>query len=92
MTSYDHADRRLRARPAFSLPSIIAIIAAVTSFFVGAGWGLILAIVAIVAGVIGLAMALAPGVRGGIISFVSIAAGLLGIIAAVLKLVFNIVF
>ena len=78
----------MRARPAFSLPSIIAIVAAVMSFFAGAGWGLVLAIVAIVAGLIGLALAMAPSVRGGIVSFVSIAAGLLGIIAAVLKLIF----
>jgi hypothetical protein len=88
MTTYDYPDRRMRARPAFSVPSIIAIIAAIMSFFAGAGWGLILAIVAIVAGLIGLAVALAPGVRGGLISFISIGAGLLGIIAAVLKLIF----
>jgi hypothetical protein len=88
MTTYHHGDRRMRVRPAFSIPSIIAIIAAVMSFFAGAGWGFVLAIVAIVAGLIGLALAMAPSVRGGLISFVSIAAGLLGIIAAVLKLVF----
>jgi hypothetical protein len=88
MTTYHHGDRRIQTRPAFSIPSIIAIIAAVMSFFVGAGLGFILAIVAIVAGLIGLALAMAPSVRGGIISFVSIGAGLLGIIAAVLKLIF----
>jgi hypothetical protein len=86
MTSYPTPDRPLRARPVFSVPSIIAIIAAIGSFMVGAGWGFVLAIVAIVAGLIGILMALAPGVRGGIVSAVSVVLGVIGIIAAVIKL------
>ena len=73
--------------PAFSIPSIIAIIAAVASFFVGAGMGFVLAIVAIVAGLIGVLMSLSPRVRGGVVSVFSIVAGAIGIIAAVIKLI-----
>ena len=74
--------------PAFSIPSIIAIICAIASFMTGAGVGFILAIVAIVAGLIGVLLALSPRVRGGMISVLSIIAGLIGIVAAVFKLVF----
>ena len=80
-------DRPVSAgRPAFSIPSIIAIAAAIGSFFVGAGLGMLLAIVAIAAGAIGLLLALSPRVRGGIMSVVSILFGLVGIIAAVIKI------
>ena len=73
-------------RPAFSIPSIIAIAAAIGSFFVGAGLGMLLAIIAIAAGAIGLVLALSPRVRGGMMSVVSIVFGLVGIIAAVIKI------
>ena len=73
-------------RPAFSAPAIVAIACAIGSFFVGAGLGMLLAILAIVAGLIGVVMALAPGVRGGIVSTISILAGVVGILAAVVKL------
>ena len=73
-------------RPAFSAPAIVAIACAVGSFFVGAGLGMLLAVLAIVAGLIGVVMALSPSVRGGIISVVSILAGIVGILAAVVRL------
>ena len=41
---------------------------------------------AIVAGAIGVIMALSPNVRGGIASIVSILAGVVGILAAVVKI------
>ena len=47
-----------------------------------------LAIAAIILGVIGFLIALMPGVRGGVISIVSIVAGSLGIVGAILKLIF----
>jgi hypothetical protein len=75
------------ARAHYSLPSLIAIGAAIGSFFVGAGSGLVLAVVAIVAGVIGFVLALLPGIRGGIISILSILGGVIGIVLAALKLV-----
>jgi hypothetical protein len=76
-------------QPAFSIPSVIAIIAAIMSFFAGAGWGFVLALVAIVLGLTGMALAISPRVRGGFISIFSIIAGLLGIFAAILKLLFG---
>ena len=76
-----------RPRPAFSIPSILAAIAAVASFRFGAALGLILAVIAIVLGVLGFVLALLPQTRGGIVSVLSIIFGLIGIIAAVFKLV-----
>jgi hypothetical protein len=75
-------------RPAFSIPSILAVICAIISFKAGAVLGMVMAILAIVLGLIGLALALSPRTRGGIVSFISIVAGLIGIIAAVFKLFF----
>lgn len=73
---------------AFSLPSLLAVASAVGSFATGAFLGTILAIAAIVLGLVGALLALSPRVRGGMVSIISIAAGLLGIVAAVFKLVF----
>ncbi len=75
-----------RPRPAFSIPSILAIVAAVASFWAGALFGVLLAVAAIILGLLGLVLALSPRVRGGIISIVAIVAALIGIIAAVFKL------
>lgn len=72
-------------RASFSLPSVIAVLAAIGSFMNGATFGLILAIVAIFFGLIGVVLSLAPGKRGGVISTFGIGAGLIGIIAAVIK-------
>ena len=73
--------------PHYSIPSILAIAAAVGSFMTGAALGFILAIVAIVLGLIGLLLALLPQTRGGIVSIISIVAGAIGIIAAIFKLI-----
>ena len=77
-----------RARPEFSIPSIVALICAIGSFMTGAGLGFVLAILAIIFGGVGVMLALAPQTRGGVMSIVSILAGAIGIIAAVFKLVF----
>ena len=69
----------------FSVPSLIALCAAIGSFVTGAFWGLILAMVAVLFGVIGVLLALSPRVRGGVVSFVSIFAGAVGIILAGFK-------
>ncbi len=74
-------------RPAFSIPSILAAIAAFCSFRVGAFGGLFLAIIAIVLGVFGMILAVLPARRGGIVSVISIFAGLIGIITAIFKLI-----
>ena len=73
--------------PTMSGAAILAIVAALASFFVGAGWGLLLAFLAIAAGLIGLVLSLSPSVRGGVTSFFAIIAGLIGIVAAVVKLI-----
>ena len=69
----------------FSIPSILAIIAAVVSFMTGAFWGLILAITAVVLGAIGVMLAFSSTTRGGVMSTLAILAGLLGLVAAVIK-------
>jgi uncharacterized membrane protein len=74
--------------PAFSLPSILAVVAAIVSFKAGAFLGTLLAIAAIVLGLLGALLAISPRVRGGMISILSIVAGVIGIVAAVFKLVF----
>jgi hypothetical protein len=84
--SYDRP--RGNARPEFSIPAIVAVLCAIGSFFFGAFLGMLLAVLAIVAGLIGVVLALSPRVRGGMISVLSIAAGAIGIIAAMFKLVF----
>ncbi len=74
--------------PEYSLPSILAIVSAAASFFFGAVLGFVLAVAAIILGVIGMILAVSPSIRGGFVSIISILAGLVGIIAAVLKLFF----
>lgn len=70
---------------AFSIPSIIAIVAAVLSFTTGAFWGLILALVALICGAIGVMLSLSPNIRGGIMSTLSLIAGAIGLVAALIK-------
>ena len=75
------------SRPSFSIPSIIALLAAIGSFMNGAILGMVLAVVAIVFGILGVLLSLAPAKRGGVISTFGIGAGVIGIIAAVIKAV-----
>ena len=74
-----------QTRAGVSVPAIISLIAAILSFATGAFWGFILAVIAIIFGIIGVIVALSPNVRGGIISMVSLMAGGIGLIAAVIK-------
>jgi hypothetical protein len=69
----------------FSIPSIIAIVAALGSFAVGAFWGFLLALVAVVFGAVGVVLSFSPQVRGGIVSTLAVFAGMLGLLAAVVK-------
>jgi hypothetical protein len=75
------------ARASFTIPSIIALLAAIGSFMTGAILGMILAVVAIVFGILGVVLSLAPAKRGGVISTFGIGAGVIGIVAAVIKAV-----
>lgn len=69
----------------FSIPSIIALAAAIFSFTTGAFWGLILALVAILFGLIGVMLSFSSRTRGGVVSTLSLVAGFVGIIAAAIK-------
>lgn len=75
----------VQTKPHFSIPSVIAILAAIASFFVSAGSGFLLAMVAIVFGVIGLALSFAPSVRGGVISIFSLVVACIAIVVAIVK-------
>ena len=75
-------------KAAFSIPSIISIAAGLGTFATGAFWGLVLACVAIVTGLIGVALSLSPRIRGGVVSVIGVVGGVIGIVAAVFKLVF----
>jgi hypothetical protein len=72
-------------RAHFSIPSLIAIAAAIGSFTTGAFWGFVLAMIAIFFGIIGVLLSLSPRVRGGFVSVFSMLAGAVGIIVAVIK-------
>jgi hypothetical protein len=72
-------------RAKFSIPSLIAIIAAIASFVVGAFWGFVLAMIAVVFGAIGVVFAFSSRVRGGFVSTFAVIAGILGLVAAVIK-------
>ena len=69
----------------FTIPSIIALVAAVLSFMTGAIAGLILAIIAICFGLLGVLLSFSSRRRGGIVSTLSLLAGFVGIVAAVIK-------
>ncbi len=75
----------VQTKPHFSLPSLIAIGAAIASYFVGAFAGFILAIIAIIFGIIGVLVAMAPSVRGGFISILSLLLGAVAIVVAIIK-------
>ena len=72
-------------RSSFSIPSIISVIAAIWSFTTGAFFGLVLAIIAIVFGLLGVLLSLSPAKRGGVVSTFGVGAGAIGVIAAVVK-------
>jgi hypothetical protein len=76
-----------RTKPHFSIPSLIAIGCAVGSFFVAAVWGFILALIAIAFGLIGLLLALAPSIRGGLTSMAALGLGVIGIVVAIARAV-----
>lgn len=73
------------SRAKFSIPSIIAIIAALLSFTTGAFWGFVLAGVAIVFGLLGIMLSFSSRTRGGMVSVLSLVAGFIGLAAAVVK-------
>jgi hypothetical protein len=73
------------SKAAFSIPSIISIIAVILSFNWGAILGLIMAGVAIVFGLLGILISISSAKRGGIVSILGVAGGAIGVIAAIIK-------
>jgi hypothetical protein len=71
--------------------SIVAIISAIASFamsFQGREvWGLVLAFVAMAAGLIGGAKSLSPRVSGGILSISAVALGAIAVVVALIALI-----
>jgi hypothetical protein len=51
------------------------------------GWGLFVAIVEVLCGLVGFAMAASPRVRGGVLSLVSILLGAVGIVLAIIGII-----
>lgn len=78
------------ARPpqAYSIASVLSIICAVASFFVGAIPGIILAVLAIFLGSFGAMLSLSPHRRGGFMSTFAMIAGVIGILVALAKACF----
>jgi hypothetical protein len=72
-------------KASFSIPSILAIIAAILSFKFGAILGLIMAALAFIFGVFGLILALMPKTRGGALSILAVILSFIGVIAAIIK-------
>ena len=72
-----------------SMASIAAILCAVGSLIVGhAGGKMLLAVVAVVCGLVGMLRAVSPRVSGGILSMVAIVIALLGFVVALFDAVF----
>ena len=74
-----------------STASIVAIIAAVFSFVMSARgqeiWALVLAFVAIIAGLAGGAKALSPRVSGGVLSITAVVLGVIAVLVALVALI-----
>lgn len=73
------------SRAHFSIPSLIAVAAAIGTFFTQPGEGMLLAFVAVVCGAIGVLLSMAPSIRGGIVSFISLFFGAIGIVVALVR-------
>jgi hypothetical protein len=75
------------SQASFSIPSIIALIAALMSFFVGALGGVVLALIGFAFGMIGFLLSLSPSRRGGIVSILSMGIAMIAMVAAGVKAV-----
>jgi hypothetical protein len=77
-----------RVKPKIAAAAVIAIVAAIASFMSGAFWGIILAVIAVVAGTLGMLIAVSPRRRGGILSLASIGLGVIALVRAVFVAIF----
>jgi hypothetical protein len=73
--------------PEYSIPSMLAVAAAVGSFMVGAGLGFFLAIAAVVLGAVGVLLSVLPSRRGGFLSAASVLLGVVGVVAAIIRII-----
>ena len=77
--------------PVRSAASIVAIVAAIASFYFSSQgreiWGLITALVAIAAGLLGGLRALSPRVAGGILSIIAVLLGAVAVLVALVALI-----
>jgi hypothetical protein len=83
------AQTQTQNKPHYSIPSIIAIAAAIVSLFVRPGTGLLLAIIAILFGIFGFGLSLHPKIRGGLLSLLSMMLACIGIVLALLRAIFR---
>jgi hypothetical protein len=76
--------------------AILSIIAAIGSYFLTFSahyvWGLLIAILSVIFGIVGVMMAASPRVSGGIISIIAIVLGGIGVLVAILAMVGAILF
>ncbi|MES2474959.1 MAG: hypothetical protein V4640_04210 [Verrucomicrobiota bacterium] len=79
------------SKAAFSIPSIISIIAVILSFKAGSILGMIMAGVAILFGMLGILLSMSSAKRGGILSILGVVGGAIGVIAAIIKAIIWIV-
>lgn len=86
----DLTHRRGMPEASYSVASIIAIVCAIAAWVVSAGWSILLAIVAIIAGLIGAAAAISPNKRGGVMSIIAILIGLIAIVVSIIALIFRV--
>jgi hypothetical protein len=73
----------------FSTPSVLSLVVALAGITVdGNVWKLLLCITAFFLGAIGIAVALMPGNRGGLLSVLAILMGVIGALIAVVRIIF----
>lgn len=73
------------SKSSFSIFSILALIAAILSFYFGAILGLVMAALALLFGLLGIVLALSPKTRGGGLSILAVILSFVGVIAAIIK-------
>ena len=74
------------SRNSFSIPSLISVFAAIGAFMTGSAiLTMVLAVVAILFGILGVVISLSPVKRGGVASTFGILAGGVGIVAAIVR-------
>jgi uncharacterized membrane protein HdeD (DUF308 family) len=92
MALFGSSAEPVSSAPHKSIPSILAIICAVVSFFIHSGFlGLLLAIAAIVLGIVGFFLAVSPRKSGGILSVLSILLGVVATVFALLRGVWHVI-